>query len=143
MNKTSQLHLRFIAGIFFLLSLVGVYDYIMILMRNTAYYNYLGYGERQIAYFTNYPVTLMILLTLGVWGSVMGSILLLFRSRWALASLSIALLSQTILDVYTFAIRSRWEILGSKLGTQDLIILLLTLGMTLYALSLHKRKIIL
>lgn len=141
-NKTAQLHLKFIASTFLLLSLIGAYDYIMILMRNTTYFNYLGYGERQIAYFTNYPTVLMILLTLGVWGTVIGSILLLLKSRWAILSFGLALISQTILNTYTFTVRHRWDILGAKLGTQDLIILLLTLAMLIYSIKLDRRGII-
>jgi hypothetical protein len=138
----SLVRLRVIAGIFGLLSLVGAYDNIMTLTHNTAYFEYLGYGARQIAYFTNYPIPLMLLFILGVWGTVIGSVLLFCRSRWAVQSFGIAFFSQLILDIITFTFRQRWEVLGPKLCIQDIIILLLTLGMLLYARSLYKNKLI-
>ena len=134
--------LRVIAGVFGFFSLIGAFDYVMVVTRNPDYFEYLGYGERQIAYFANYPIPLAMLLTLSVWGTVLGSVLLLFRSRWAVYSLATALVSQTILDVITFAARDRWDVLGPRLGIQDGIVLLLTFGMCLYAVSLRRRRII-
>ena len=134
--------MRVSAGIFGFVSLIGAFDYVMVFTRNLSYFKYLGYGERQIAYFANYPVPLALLLTLSVWGTVIGSVLLLARSRWALFSLGTALVSQTSLNVITFAARERWDVLGPRLGLQDLVILLLTFGMCLYAVYLRRRGII-
>ena len=142
MKTSAVVRLRVFGTIFGLLSLIGAYDYLMIFTHNTAYFEYLGYGERQIEYFTNYPIPLIVLLTLGVWGAVLGSVLLLVRSRWAVVSLGLAFLSQLVLDIYTFAVRSRWDILGPKLSTQDLLILVLTLATLLYAINLHRKGII-
>jgi hypothetical protein len=131
-----------LGGAFLLLSLVGAFDYVMTITQNTDYFEYLGYGGRQIAYFTNYPIPLTVLWTLGVWGAVVGSILLLCRSRAAVHALGLALLSQAVLDVFTFAARNRWDVLGSRLSTQDFLILFLTLGMLLYSMSLRRKGIL-
>lgn len=142
MKAASLLRLRVLGTIFGFFSLVGAYDYFMIVTHNTEYFEYLAYGEKQITYFTNYPIVLTLLLTLSVWGAVVGSILLLRRSRWAVQAFGTAFFSQLVLDIYTFTLRHRWDVLGARLGIQDIIILFLTLGMLLYALSLHKKGII-
>ncbi len=142
MEITSQVLSRIIGSVLFLLSLVGAYDYLMTLIHNLAYFKYLGYSEKQIEYFTNYPVPLVILWTLGVWGTVIGSVLLLFGSRWAILSLGVAFFGQLILNVYTFSTRNRWEVLGPKLGTQDFLIFLVTLMILIYAMYLHRNGIL-
>lgn len=117
----------FVSIIALLISGIGAYDYIMTLGNNTAYFESLGYGANQIAYFTNYPVPLIILWTLSVWGMVIGALLLPFRLRWSAYALFASVAGQVFLDLITFTFKHRWDVLGAKLGTQDLIILILTI----------------
>lgn len=141
-RSAQTLRLRIPASVFLLLSLVGAFDYIMIFTHSNAYFRYMGYGQRQVEYFTSYPAPLAILLTAAVWGSVIGAICLLFKSRWAVVSIGIAFLGQLVLGVYTFAARNRWEVLGTRLGVQDILILVLTLVLLLYAIRLLKKGVI-
>jgi hypothetical protein len=140
--QAALLRLRIIGVIYGFFSLVGAYDYIMTLTHNMGYFEYLGYGEKQIAYFTNYPILLTILFTLSVWGAVVGSILLVCRLRWSVVAFGVTFMSQLMLDAYTFIFRHRWDVLGAKLCIQDLIVLLLTFAMLLYAVSLRKKGIL-
>jgi hypothetical protein len=138
----APLHLWLVAGVTALLFGVGGYDHVMTLTHNAAYFEYLGYGDRRIAYFTDYPLPLAALWTIGVWGAVAGSVLLLARSRWAVGAFGAALLGQASLDAATFLFKRRWEVLGARLSAQDLAILALTLGVLLYARSLRDRRVL-
>jgi len=118
---------------------IGAYDYVMTLTHNAAYFDSLGYDANQIAYFANYPVPLIILWTFAVWGMVIGALLLPFRPRWSAYALFASIAGQVSLSLITFTFRHRWDVLGARLGTQDLIILMLTV-LTAVAVWRHSFK---
>jgi hypothetical protein len=60
----------------------GAYDYIMTQTRNEAYLSMMT--PEQLAYFDGFPTWAEAVWAIGVWGAVLGSILLLLRSRFAL-----------------------------------------------------------
>jgi len=67
----------------------GGYDYIMSQTGNLAYLSQMEgsmgvTAKEAIAYFESFPLWVEFGWGLGVWGSIAGSILLLFRSRFAL-----------------------------------------------------------
>ncbi|WP_292093730.1 hypothetical protein [Brevundimonas sp.] len=59
-----------------------------------------GFGDDMIAYFNAMPGWMYVPWTMGVWGAVLGSILLLARSRWALHALLISLAGAVISLLY-------------------------------------------
>lgn len=61
----------------------GGYDYTMSHVQGDAYYRASGMTEAQIAIMHAYPVWMHAVWATGVWGAVLGSALLLLRSRWA------------------------------------------------------------
>lgn len=116
-----------VISIFFLfISGVGAYDYIMTLSQNAEYFDSLGYGPSQIAYFTNYPLPLTFLWTFAVWGMVAGALLLPFQPRWSAYALLSSAIGQILLGFVTFTLRNRWEVIGARLSIQDLVVMLLT-----------------
>jgi hypothetical protein len=66
---------------------VGIWSY---LSTQTGKLDGLGMSDKAIAYVTGFPAWADSLWALGVWGAFIGSILLLLRSRWAVASFSIS-----------------------------------------------------
>lgn len=50
-----------------------------------------GMTPSQIAFMESYPAWATMVWALGVWGAFAGSVLLLLRSRWAVASMAVAL----------------------------------------------------
>ncbi|MFA7587672.1 MAG: hypothetical protein WCY11_16000 [Novosphingobium sp.] len=76
-------HFWLIAAASLLWNAMGAYDYTMTQTRNTAYLE--GFSADTIAWIDSFPVWAMIAWAVGVWGSVLGSVLLLARSRLAVA----------------------------------------------------------
>ena len=68
---------------------VGAFDYTMTQTRNPAYLA--QFTPEQLDYFASFPAWATGAWALGVWGAVAGSLLLLFRSRWAVQAFGIAL----------------------------------------------------
>ncbi|MEI8143000.1 MAG: hypothetical protein WCG48_00025 [Candidatus Berkelbacteria bacterium] len=128
-----------ISAIVLFLTSIGAYDFIMTISQNTQYFDYMNYGSRQTTYFMNYPLSLTIFWFMGIWGAFAGSVCLLLRLKTARNLFVVAALGQIILDIYTFAFKHRWEILGPKLCTQDLIILVFTILLVIYSQYLINR----
>ncbi|GMM93236.1 hypothetical protein [Qipengyuania sp. MTN3-11] len=70
-----------------LFNAMGVFSYIM---TQTGNLEALGMTADQIAYFDTFPAWAHGVWALGVWGAFVGSILILLRSRFALASFAVA-----------------------------------------------------
>lgn len=135
-------HLWFVSLFYVLLNAVGVYDYVMTLGKNAAYFSSQNYGDTQIAYFTDYPLLPAIFWTIAVSSALAASILLLFRTRWAILVVVIAVVSQLCLDIVTFGFLNRWHVFGTRQSLFDIVILLLMIGLFLYSRSMSVRGVL-
>ncbi|MEW4467176.1 hypothetical protein AB1K62_05005 [Parasphingorhabdus sp. JC815] len=68
----------------------GVLDYVMTQTRNESYLG--SFSPEQPDYFFNFPIWANIAWAFGVWGAFIGSLLILLRSRYAVAAFIISLL---------------------------------------------------
>jgi hypothetical protein len=105
MNRNKP-HISFwiIAALSLLWNSMGAMDYYMTQTRNMAYLS--RFTPDQIAYFTSFPAWMAAAWAFGVWGAVLGSILLLLRSRWAVPVFGISLLGLIISTI--------WQVFGSE-----------------------------
>ncbi|MEP7223299.1 MAG: hypothetical protein ABI673_11615 [Novosphingobium sp.] len=85
----------------------GGVDYTMTKLRNLDYLTKAAgsraEAERMLAVIDAFPVWATTLWALGVWGSVLGSVLLLVRSRHAVAAFFVSLVSAAASFAYQFA----------------------------------------
>lgn len=135
-------HLWLIALFFIFIYAYGIYDYFMMLGHNADYYNSKNYGEAVHKYFTNYSVVPLILWTINIFGSMIASVLLLFRNRWVVWIALISAVSMLILEAITFAFKNRWEVLGPFISMFDLGLLIITWAFFFYCRYLLKRGIL-
>ena len=132
-----------IVGLFFILLMgAGAYDYVVTHAQDADYFQSQGYDDTQIAYFEDYPLLPAVFWTIGVWGALAASILLLLRTRWATTVAVIALVSQLCLDLVTFGFMDRWQVFGPWLSLFDGAILLLTAGLSLYCRAMSARGVL-
>jgi hypothetical protein len=75
----------------------GAYDYTMTQLGDAEYLA--QFTPEQRAFFAESPWWLTVFWALGVWGSMAGSVLLLFRSRWAVTAFKLSLLGLAISTV--------------------------------------------
>lgn len=92
------------------------YDFIMTLNGGAEYLaDY--FNPEQVAYYTSMPSWTIGPWAAGVWGGVLGSILLLLRSRWAFHAFVLSVLGVAVSIVYAYM--NGWAELG---GTQGMMI---------------------
>ena len=79
----------------------GAFDYIQTTTRGEAYMRASGFGDEMIAYFNAMPGWMYVPWTLGVWGAVIGSLLLLARSRFAVHAFGLSLIGAVVSLIYS------------------------------------------
>lgn len=95
-------HLWAVGVISLLWNSFGCVDYTMSKLDPVGYMKSVGMGEAEIAYMGTLPAWLSAFWAIGVWGSLLGSILLLMRSARAVMAFAASLLGLAVSQVYQF-----------------------------------------
>lgn len=98
-SKT-PIHLWVVGIVSLLWNAVGAFDYVMTKLKNPEYLA--AFTAEQQAYFSSFPLWANVGWGLGIWGSVLGSILLLARSRHAVTAFLLSLVGLAISSFYQF-----------------------------------------
>ena len=98
-----------IAVLSLLWNAVGANDYVQTQLANRSYIEGMTQGmaltvDELLAYYDAFPFWVDAGWALGVWGAVVGSLLLLARSRFALHAFLVSLVGLVITTAYTFAV---------------------------------------
>lgn len=78
----------------------GAFDFIQTNTRGEAYMRASGFDQAMIDYFLATPTWMYVPWILGVWGAVIGSVLLLLRRRWAVHAFGLSLLGAVVNLIY-------------------------------------------
>ncbi len=133
-------HLLLIVALFLFLYGIAVYDYIMTVSHNQGYFEYLRYDQTVIDYFTNYPLGLLILWTINVFGGIVTLLLMLMKKEIAFYFSVATFISMFLLDFITFGFRNRWNVIGTKASATDILMLILTSGLCIYNYFLFEKS---
>ncbi len=94
-------HLWLVGLLTLLFNAMGVMSYVTTELGMLAE---MGMTPEQIAFMDSYPAWAVALWALGVWGAFAGSVLLLLRSRFAVAAMVVALVGLIGTTVYNYAL---------------------------------------
>ncbi|KTE26449.1 MULTISPECIES: hypothetical protein [unclassified Sphingopyxis] len=100
--RKTPVHLWIVGVVSLLWNAVGAFDYTMTKMQNPEYLA--AFTPEQQAWFASFPLWANIGWALGVWGSVLGSLLLLARSRHAVSAFAVSLVGLAISCIYQFGL---------------------------------------
>lgn len=98
MTVKTPWHLWAVGAVALLWNGYGGYDYVMTQTNNAAYLA--QFTAEQRAYFDNFPMWMEAVWAIGVWGAVLGSVLLLLRSKWALQAFLASLIAFAVSVIY-------------------------------------------
>lgn len=96
-------HLWVVGVISLLWNSFGCVDYTMSKLDPVGYMQSVGMGDAEIAYMQAFPVWLTVFWAIGVWGSLIGSLLLLLRSARAVIAFALSLMGLAVSQIYQFA----------------------------------------
>jgi hypothetical protein len=107
-------HLWVVGALSLLWNAGGAIDYVMTQTRNARYLA--AFTAEQKAWFESFPAWMTAAWALGVWGAILGSLLLLLRSKWAVHAFAISLAGLVVATVYQYFIGAMPESLKTNGG---------------------------
>lgn len=141
MESRTPVHLWIVAALATLWNAFGCFDYLMTQTRNEQYLAH--FTDPQRAYFDSFPMWMEAAWACGVWGGLAGSLLLLARSRWAVAAFAISLAGLAISTVYQYVLNSAPVdmMTGAMIG-MNLVIWAVAIGLLVYAMRMRARGVL-
>lgn len=137
----TPMHLWIVGVISLLWNAGGAYDYVMTQTQNAAYLDMLS--DAQKAFLDAGPVWFEAAWAVGVWFSVIGSLLLLLRSRFAGGAFGLSFAGLAVSSVYSFILadRSALEMSVARIGFTAAIFVVLLVLWT-YARAMTRRGVL-
>lgn len=133
-------HLWIVGILALLWNLMGAVDYVMTQTRNEAYMA--QFDQAQLDYFYGVPVWFVFFWALAVWGSVLGSVLLLLRKRGAVGVFAVSFVSMLVTTVYSYGLSNGREVMGATGMVFSLVIFVVALGLVLYSQAMRGRGVL-
>jgi len=133
-------HLWVIGVIALLWNAIGAMDYIMTETKNQSYMS--GFTPEQLAFFYALPAWVVSAWAIGVWGGVLGSLLLLFRRSFAVWVLLASLLGIIVTAFHNYVLSNGMSVMGRAGAILFAAIFLVSLGLYLYARAMNKRRVL-
>ncbi len=119
----------------------GAFDYLMTQTRNAQYLA--NFTDPQRIYFESFPIWMEAMWAIGVWGGLAGSLLLLARSRHAVAAFALSLAGLAASTIYQYVLSSPPAEMtsGAMLG-MNLAIWAVAVGLLVYAIRMRRRGVL-
>mgnify|MGYP001193482931 FL=1 len=125
----------------------GANDYLQTQLGNLAYFESMMDGidatpEQALAYFQSYPAWVQAAWAIGVWGSVLGSLLLLLRSRFAVHAFALSLLGLATTTVYQLIVGQPDWLQNATTTIINIVIWSIATFLLIYALSMRSKGVL-
>jgi hypothetical protein len=134
-------HLWIVGILSLLWACFGCLDYTMTNLKNAAWMAQMT--PDQIAFMDSLPSWLTAFWALGVWGALLASILLLMRKRYAVLAYGISLIGAVVGLGYQMVIATMpASMKAGMMGMMPIFIILVALGLFLYARAMEKKGVL-
>ncbi len=145
-RSSTPVHLWIVGAVTLLWNSFGAYDYFMTRMRNTDYLASMMPGvdpSTALAWIDGFPVWAQFGWGLGVWGGLLGAILLLVRSHWAVPVFAASLIGAVVsLGYQIVAAPPLAGMEGPMADIMPFVIILVALGLLLYARAMKAKGVL-
>lgn len=143
----TPIHLWIVGVLSLLWNCFGAYDYTMTRTHNLEYLKASMPGvdpNVALAWIEGMPMYAQIGWGLGVWFALLGSVLLLFRSRWAVWSFGISLLGAVLSLGYQLVLAPPMPGAADNpmMKVMPLVIIIVAIGLFYYARAMEKKGVI-
>jgi hypothetical protein len=134
-------HLWIVGILAMLWNAFGCYDFLMTNLKNQAYLA--QFTADQIAYFNSLPAWLNLFWGLGVWGGLIGAILLLMRSRHAVLAFGLSLIGAVVgMGYQMFMIQMPDSMKGGAMAFLPWLIIIVAIFQLWYAWTMEKKGLL-
>jgi hypothetical protein len=134
-------HLWLVGLLAVLWNAMGAFDYLMTQTRNEAYMA--RFTPEQLEFFYGFPWWVVSFWAIAVWGSVLGSLLLLLRKRFAVEVFGVSLIAMVITTIHNYGFSGGYEVVGGVVPILfSVLIFLIAFGLLLYARAMRRRGVL-
>ena len=134
-------HLWAIGVIALVWTALGAMDYVMTHTRNEAHMS--EFNPEQLEFFYDIPAWVVAAWAIGVWGGVLGALLLLFRRPIAVWFFLASLLAIVVTASHNYLLSDGMEVMGDDFSLAlTSVIFLFALGLFLYARAMRRRGVL-
>lgn len=120
----------------------GAYLYVMTQTQGAEFLRSMGSSQASIDWQASMPAWMNALWAIGVWGGVLGAVLLLVRRRWAMHAFLASLLAMLVSLVASLTLFDGMEIYTSSELIQTAVVTFLAIGFLIYARAMTKRGVL-
>jgi hypothetical protein len=135
-------HLWLVGVIAVLFNAIGAFDHVMSMAQGASYMASVGMTPAQIAHYQELPLWMMAVWAVGVWGAMLGSVLILLRNRLAVAVFAVSLAAFLINLIHTYVLTDGGEIMGRQMAITSVVITALLLFFVWYSWLMTKRSVL-
>jgi hypothetical protein len=135
-------HLWLVGVIAVLFNAIGAFDFVMSMAQGANYMASAGMTSAQIAHYQEMPIWMKAVWATGVWGAMLGSVLILLRNKLAFAVLAVSLTAFLISLVYTYVLTDGGEIMGAPTAITNVVIAVLLLFFMWYSRLMTRRGVL-
>lgn len=121
---------------------VGVFDHAMSMAKGASYMASAGMTPAQIAHYQEMPAWMLAVWAIGVWGAMLGSVLILLRNRLAFPVFAVSLAAFLLSVLYTYVLTNGGEVMGRQMGIVSAVITALLLFFMWYSWLMAKRGVL-
>ena len=140
-SARTPVHLWIVGALAALWNAGGAFDYLMTQTRNEAYLA--QFTDPQRIYFQSFPLWMEATWALGVWGGLLGSLLLLMRSRHAVTAFAVSLAGLAVSTVYQYVLSAPPEDMTSgAMMAMNVAIWAAAIGLLVYAMRMRGRGVL-
>ena len=140
-HRAAPAHLWVVGILSLLWNCIGAYDYTMTQTRNA---DYLAKVPAEVmAYVTSVPAWFTAFWAIGVWGALLGSVMLLLRNRLAVPVFAASLLGLAVTQLYEHVIDPAPAAMGG--GAMVAVVVLIwaiAIGLLVYAMAMSRRGVL-
>ena len=134
-------HFWLIGVIALLWNAMGAMDYYMTQTQNEFYMS--GFTPEQLEFFYGLPSWTIAAWAIGVWGGVLGALLLLLRRRAAVWAFLASLIGMVITAFQNYVLSNGLEVMGDAIAlTFTAAIFLISVALLLYSRTMQQRGIL-
>ena len=142
MTTKTPWHLWLVGVVAVLFNAIGVFDFVMNIVQGSSYMASAGMTPAQIAHYEEMPAWMMVVWAVGVWGAILGSVLILLRRKLAVPVFAASLAAFLISLVYTYVLTNGGEIMGQAMAITSAVITALLLFFMRYSWLMTKRGVL-
>lgn len=137
----TPVHLWIVGILATLWNAFGAFDYLMTQTRNEAYLA--GFTDPQRVYFDSFPMWMEATWAFGVWGGLLGALLLLARSRHAVTAFAVSLAGLAVSTVYQYVLSTPpADMMTGAMIAMNLVIWAVAIGLLWYAVRMRRSGVL-